>query len=168
MRVLALLLTAGALTGLTACGDDGSSSAPATTSNLTRKNIVKACTAPTDADVVRISGIDNPRRFDFSFPEGMGIRCSTGWGTGTATAIVTVNEWDGIDATLRRLRAIQISQGNGPTRAAAALGEGAFSTARYLAFVRNGHVVTLETGLGDGGRPTLSRRQLLELARTVS
>jgi hypothetical protein len=50
-----------------------------------------------------------------------------------------------------------------------ALGAGAFIAGgnRFLAFLHNGRVVSLEGGYTPSNRPTLTRRQLIELARAV-
>jgi len=149
-----------------ACGGngDGETQLYGTVSRATKTH---ACSSLDDADVVRVSGFTDPRRFDFSFPDGQQIECSTGWSAGVVSAIVTITERAGGAATLRRLRRLQLSDlGASEVKPFPTLGEGAFFAGkRYLAFLRDDHAVTLETGLGDSGLPVLKRSQLVELAR---
>ena len=152
-------------TAVAACGGEDTS----TTGALTRTTKVEPCTSLSEEDVVRVSGLTDLRRFDFAFPEGENILCSTGWSSGAVTAVVTLTEREGGAAELRRLRSLQVSEvGKNAVVPYPSLGSGAFVAGkRYLAFLHDDRVITLETFLEDGARYVLTPGELAELARSL-
>lgn len=166
--VLAAIAITVVTVGIAACGGKDTSSV-SSTGAVTRTTKMEPCTSLSEDDVVRVSGLTSLRRFDFTFPEGENILCSTGWSSGAVSAVVTITEREGGAAELRRLRSLQVNEsGRKAVVAYPSLGSGAFLVEqRYLAFLRDDRAVTLETFRGDGGSYVLTARQLAQLADAV-
>lgn len=162
-RVLAIPLAAALLAG---CGSDGTDTASTTTESA-------GCPVLTPQTVSRIAGVSTLDATNLAAEPGARESCGTAFFGGSGGLVVQVQAVDGAEPDLRdAARFASVSTGGTQTervRSIGGFGPGAFVVGdRVIGFLRDGRVVTVQTGYTASGDLALRAAELEAVARAAA
>lgn len=162
-RLFAIPIATALLAG---CGSDGTDTASTTT-------VSASCPVLTQQAVSKIAGISTLDTTDLAPQPGTGESCGTVFFSGSGELVVQIQAVDGARSDLRgAARVASVSTGGTQAeqvRSIGGFGPGAFVVGdRVIGFLRDGRVVTVQTGYTAAGDLALRRAQLEAVARAAA
>jgi hypothetical protein len=141
---------------------------PASTQPSTSGQPTRTCASLTEGDIENVASIRPSKQEALANVPESDVRCSTVFIDESGHLILQLTEAGGGRASLKALRSEMASTfGQDAIRELPTLGGSAFVARRVLGFVREGQLVTLQTGYSADGRLELTPDQLARLAEIV-